>query len=302
MPNAAPECNSSRTARNRPDDRLSAIIPKDSAETAHERPPTPGVIRLILMAARRVLPSANLRRQRRALTRSCGKPRTGREGTEPARNHLPADCKSDFQPPIRAQAVLEQAQSARNRQDTRRGSRDDSRAGQRTGAAGSGRSDQGDHHPDVREGRHRGVKAPAGADRLLGAVVRPLPPAHADHRKGRPCRERQGQAGQDEHRRTSGDSRPDGDSIDPGRDRVRQRPACRRLHGRGSGKPGHRLHQQADGGHAGYGRAQYRRNPAGGRSRSGRGRSRPRRRRSMPRCWPRTPPISQPSPGSRNAT
>src|ERR1700738_5232846 len=43
-------------------------------------------------------------------------------------------------------------------------SRDDSRAGQRTGAAGGGRSDQGDDHPDVREGRHRGVKAPAGAD------------------------------------------------------------------------------------------------------------------------------------------
>src|SRR3984893_7207247 len=42
--------------------------------------------------------------------------------------------------------------------------RDDTRAGERTGAAGGGRSDQGDDHPDVREGRHRGVKAPAGAD------------------------------------------------------------------------------------------------------------------------------------------
>src|SRR5450631_1809207 len=60
-------------------------------------------------------------------------------------------------------------------------SRDDSRAGQRAGAADGARFDQGDDHPDVREGRHRGIEAPAGADRLLGAVVRPLPPAHADH-------------------------------------------------------------------------------------------------------------------------
>ena len=41
------------------------------------------------------------------------------------------------------------------------------------------------------------------------------------------------------------------------------------------GEPGHRLHQQADRGHAG--RAQYRGNPQRGRSRSGRGRSRHRR-------------------------
>ena len=131
-------------------------------------------------------------------------------------------------------------------------SRDDSRAGQRTGAAGA-RSDQGDHHPDVREGRHRGVEAPAGADRLLGAMVRPLPAADADHREGGPRRQGQGQAGQDEHRRASGDTGPDGHPVDPGRDRLRQRPARRRFHGRGSGKPGQRLHRQADRGHAGAG-------------------------------------------------
>jgi hypothetical protein len=44
-------------------------------------------------------------------------------------------------------------------------------------------NDQGHHHPDLREGRHRGIEAPAGADRLLGAVVRALQAAHADLEK-----------------------------------------------------------------------------------------------------------------------
>ena len=103
-------------------------------------------------------------------------------------------------------------------------------------------------------------------------MVRPLPPAHADPRKGGPRRQGQGQAGQDEHRRASGDPGPDGHPVDPGGDRLRQRPARRRLHGRGAGEPGHRLHQQADRGHAAR-RAQHRGNSEGGRSRAGRGRS-----------------------------
>ena len=70
-----------------------------------------------------------------------------------------------------------------------------------------------------------------------------------DPRKGGPRRQGQGQAGQDEHRRASGDPRPDGHPVDPGRDRLRQRPARRRLHGRGAGEPGQRLHRQADQGH-----------------------------------------------------
>ncbi len=56
----------------------------------------------------------------------------------------------------------------------------------------------------------------------------------------------QGQAGQDEHRRSSGHSGPDGHPVDPGGDRLRQRPAGRRLHGRAAGKPGHGLHRAAD--------------------------------------------------------
>ena len=60
-----------------------------------------------------------------------------------------------------------------------------------------------------------------------------------DPGKGRQGRQGQGQAGQDEHRRASGDPGPDGHPVDPGGDRLRQRPAGRRLHGRAAGKPGH---------------------------------------------------------------
>ena len=153
-------------------------------------------------------------------------------------------------------------------------SRDDSRAGQWSGAAGGARSDQGDDHPDVREGRHRGVKAAAGVDRLLGAMVRPVPPAHADSGEGGPRRKGQGQAGEDEHRRASGYPGPDGYPVDPGRDRLRQRPARRRFHGRGAGEPGQRFHQQGVGRHAGRWRAECRGNSQGGRSGSGGRRSR----------------------------
>ena len=40
----------------------------------------------------------------------------------------------------------------------------------------------------------------AGAGRLLGALVRPMQAAHADDREGRPCLQRQGAAGEDQHR------------------------------------------------------------------------------------------------------
>ena len=58
--------------------------------------------------------------------------------------------------------------------DIRRGSRDHSRARQRTATAGVG-SDQGDDDPGLHEGRRRGIDAPAGAGRFLGAVVRTMP-------------------------------------------------------------------------------------------------------------------------------
>jgi hypothetical protein len=50
----------------------------------------------------------------------------------------------------------------------------------------------------------------------------------------RPRRQGQDQARQDEHRRASADSGPDGHPVDPGRGRFRRRQAGRRLHGRGS--------------------------------------------------------------------
>src|SRR3977135_2151209 len=77
-------------------------------------------------------------------------------------------------------AVLEPAPFQTSDED----SRDNRRAGhERCGAAGGG-SDQGNHDPDLREGRHRGIEAPAGADRLLGAMVWPMPPAHAGAGEG----------------------------------------------------------------------------------------------------------------------
>src|SRR5258708_32348951 len=63
-------------------------------------------------------------------------------------------------------------------------SRDDSRAGQRTGAAGGPRSDQGDDPADLREERHRGGEAAAKAERITGHLVRPLRPATTVPRDG----------------------------------------------------------------------------------------------------------------------
>ena len=117
----------------------------------------------------------------------------------------------------------------------------------------------------LRAGRDRGVQAPAGADRLLGTVVRPLQAADPDPGKGGPRRQGQGQARQDEHRRAPADPGPNGHPVDPRRDRIFRRPAGGRFHGRGSRKPGDRLHRQADQGHAG---PRQRRRPAEG-SRSG---------------------------------
>ena len=53
-----------------------------------------------------------------------------------------------------------------------------------------------------------------------------------------------GQAGQDEHRRASGDRRPARHPVDPRRHRLQERPAGRRLHGRGARKPDPRVHRE----------------------------------------------------------
>ena len=145
-------------------------------------------------------------------------------------------------------------------------------------AAAADASGQGHDDADLRQGRHRGIEAPAGAGRFLGALVRPVQAAHARPGKGGQGRQGQGQARQDEHRRASGDPRPDGHPVDPGRDRLRQRPAGRRLHGRAAGKPGRGVPGAADQGphrRRGEGSAQ------GGRRRAGRRRC---RRRGRPLC------------------
>ena len=141
-------------------------------------------------------------------------------------------------------------------------------------------------------------EAPAGADRLLGALVRPLQAAHPDPGKGGQSRQGQGQARQDEHRRASGDPGPDGHPVDPGGDRLRQRPAGRRLHGRAAGEPGHRLPRAAD---QGQGRRRGEGSAEGGRRGAGRRATPPARPTSMPSSWPRTPPTSRRSPVSRAA-
>ena len=62
---------------------------------------------------------------------------------------------------------------------------------------------QGHDDADLRQGRHRGIEAPAGAGRLLGALVRPLQAADAGPGEGGARRQGQGEARQDEYRRAS---------------------------------------------------------------------------------------------------
>ena len=154
------------------------------------------------------------------------------------------------------------------------------------------------HHPDLHEGRDRGIAPPAGAGRFLGAMVRTLQAAHADPGKSRPRRQGQGEACQDGYRQASGNSRPDGHPVDPGRDRLRERPARRRLHGRAAGRPGDGLPRApAEGSHRRRGKG----------SAESRGRGARRRTTSpappifMRSSWRKTIPTSPRSPVSRAA-
>ena len=67
--------------------------------------------------------------------------------------------------------------------------------------------------------------------------------------KGGARRQGQGQARQDEHRRAPADPRPARHPVDSRGDRLRQRPAGRRFHGRGAREPGQGLHRPLDQGH-----------------------------------------------------
>ena len=105
------------------------------------------------------------------------------------------------------------------------------------------RPGQGHHHPDLRQGRHRGIAPPAGARRFLGAVVRPLQDAEPDHREGRAGRQGRRAPGQDEHRRPSRRSPASSASSRSPRSSPSQRPAGRRLHRRPAREPGQGLHR-----------------------------------------------------------
>ena len=85
--------------------------------------------------------------------------------------------------------------------------------------------------------------------------------------------ERQGRAGQDEHRRASADRRPARHPVDPGGDRLRQGPAGRRLRRRAAREPGARLHRAAGRAADRRGR-RARRRGRGGRRQGRRGRRR----------------------------
>ena len=106
------------------------------------------------------------------------------------------------------------------------------------------RRHQGHDDRELCRRRHPGIAQAAGAGRFLGAVVRSLQAADAGAGKGGPRRRRQGQAGQDEHRRPSVDRRPARHPVDSGGHRLQGRPAGRRLHGRHSREPDPRVHQK----------------------------------------------------------
>jgi putative thioredoxin len=89
-------------------------------------------------------------------------------------------------------------------------------------------------------------KVAAGHRRFLGDLVRAVPDADADAGKGRPRRRRRGEDGQDRCRQEPGLCGPAAGPVDPHRLCLRQRPAGRRLPGRGARQPDQGLHRQAD--------------------------------------------------------
>ncbi len=91
---------------------------------------------------------------------------------------------------------------------------DDGECRRRNGASDEDRAPQGGDDRVLPGGRADRVSAAAGAGRLLGALVRPVQAARAGARESGRRRERQGDAGQDEHRRPPADRRPTRHPVD----------------------------------------------------------------------------------------
>ena len=88
-------------------------------------------------------------------------------------------------------------------------------------------------------GRGRGeVEDGPRGRRPVGAVVRPVPHARADHREGGRRHRRRGRAGQGQRRREPGDQPGVPRAVDPGRVRPARRPGRRRLRRRLPGARG----------------------------------------------------------------
>ena len=122
----------------------------------------------------------------------------------------------------------------------------------------------------------------------------PCKQLHAGAGKGRRRGRRQGQAGQDEHRRASVDRRPARHPVDPGGHRLQERPAGRRLHGRHSREPDPRVHPEGGRQEA---PAADRRGACRGRAGARGGRPADGRRHLSSRARSRRPRASTRSPG-----
>ena len=141
-------------------------------------------------------------------------------------------------PPFKRKAGIAPASPVRRAGDEEHGNVSGS------GAPTRGQS-EGRHDRVLQGGRVGGVDAPAGAGRFLGALVRSLQAARAGAGEG--GRRLKGKVtlvkmNIDDHPQIAGQL---GIQSIPGRHRVRQGPAGRRLRRRAAGKPDARLHRAA---------------------------------------------------------
>ncbi len=173
----------------------------------------------------------------------------------------------------------------------------------------TGRRDLRRHGCHLPVRRRRALARAARRRRLLGRLVRPLPPAHADPREGRDQARRQGRARQGRHRRQPARVGRAPDPEHPLGEGLQGRQGRRRVHGRAARPAGRALPRRPRALRGGGARARRRRGLAAPRAGA---RARPRRRRRPARqgCSPpaasarrrwscsRTSPAPSPPTGS----